>query len=50
MSRNPHDIVKAPVITEESTIQSETRIKMRFASIPGPIRQRFATPSSVCST
>jgi len=34
MSRNPHDIVKAPVITEESTIQSETRNQYAFRVDP----------------
>jgi large subunit ribosomal protein L23 len=35
MSRNPHDVIKAPVITEESTIQSETRNQYVFRVAPG---------------
>ena len=34
MNRNPHDIVKAPVITEESTIQTETRNQYVFRVDP----------------
>jgi large subunit ribosomal protein L23 len=34
MSRNPHEIIKAPVITEESTIQSETRNQYVFRVDP----------------
>ncbi len=34
MSQSPHDIIKAPVITEESTIQSETRNQYVFRVDP----------------
>ena len=34
MNRNPHDVIKAPVITEESTIQSETRNQYVFRVDP----------------